>query len=109
MSCWNEVGIMQRLLTTIKPDLQGFSHLLECAPEAVKLSPALSEHMSSPPDGLQCPFDEWPFPLLEGQTIGHCLIFEQGSGFLSVCFDKCSLRGLGQRTSVGDAMVQHSQ
>lgn len=52
--------MMQRLIfihTLIKPDLQGFSHLPECAPQAVKLSLALSEHMSSPPDGFQCPFD----------------------------------------------------
>lgn len=99
----------EAIQTWIKPDLQGFSHLLECAPEAVKLSPALSEHMSSPPEGLQCPFDGWPFPLLEGQSTGQCLIFQQTSGFLSVCFDECSLRGLGQTTSVGDAMGQHSQ
>lgn len=95
--------------TLVKPDLQGFSQLLECAPEAVKLSPALSEHMSSPPDGLQCPFDGWPFPLLEGQVIGQCLVFQQGSGFLSVCFGKCSLRALGHTTSAGDAMGQHRQ
>lgn len=55
-----------------------------------------------------CPVDGWPFPLLEGQIIGQCLVFQQGSGFLSVCFAKCSLRGLGQ-TSVGDAMGQHRQ
>lgn len=72
----------EAIQTWIKPDLQGFSHLLECAPEAVKLSPALSEHMSSPPEGLQCPFDGWPFPLLQGQTMGQCLVFQQGSGFL---------------------------
>lgn len=36
----------------IKPDLQGFSHLLECAPLAVKLNPVLSENMPSPPDRL---------------------------------------------------------
>lgn len=60
MNCWNEVGMMQRLIfihTLIKLDLQGFSHLPECAPQAVKLSLALSGHMSSPPDGFQCPFD----------------------------------------------------
>lgn len=57
-------GMTWRLIfvhTLIKTDLWGFSHLLEHAWLTVKLIPALSEKMLSPPDGLWWPFDGYDF------------------------------------------------
>lgn len=111
MNCWNEVGMMQRLIlihTLIKPDLQGFSHLLECAPQAVKLSPALSGHMSSPQMDFSVLLMDGLFHYWRVRPLGSVWSFSKVQDFLSVGFDKCSLRDLGQKTSVGDAMGQHS-
>lgn len=116
MHCRNAVGMMWGLVfvhTLIKPDLKGFSHLLESAPLAVKLNPALSENMPSPPDRLQCPFDGQPFSLLlrvcRVRPVGSIGTYNKVQYFLFVCLGKHSVRGLEQTTSVVDAMGQHNQ
>lgn len=116
MDYWNAAEMMWRLIfvhTLIKLDLQGFSHLPECAPLAVKLNPALSEHMASLAGRHQRPFDGCPF---------HYSLVSVGSDqravsglitkfniFLFACCDKHSVRAWEQTASAVDAVGQQSQ